>query len=115
VETFVSHGPILEVAACMVCHGGMGVTQKALSAGVPVCAVPFGKDQPEVARRVEVARAGVRLPASRLNPTRLREAVRAAMTMRDGAARIARAFAATHAGPAAADALERLSRKEVAR
>jgi MGT family glycosyltransferase len=115
VEAFVPHGPILEVAACVVCHGGMGVTQKALSAGVPVCVVPFGRDQPEVARRVEVARAGVRLPASRLNPTRLREAVRDAMILRDGAARIARAFEATHAGPAAADALEMLSRKEVAR
>ena len=41
--------PILEIAACVVCHGGMGITQKALAAGVPVCAVPFGRDQPEVA------------------------------------------------------------------
>src|SRR6185436_20150777 len=31
VEAFVPHGPILEVAACVVCHGGMGITQKALS------------------------------------------------------------------------------------
>jgi UDP:flavonoid glycosyltransferase YjiC (YdhE family) len=115
VEAFVPHGPILEGAACVVCHGGMGITQKALSAGVPVCVVPFGRDQPEVARRVEVARVGTRLPANRLNPLRLREAIREAMTMRDGAARIARAFAATHAGPAAADAMERLSRKEVTR
>lgn len=110
VEAFVPHGPILEVAACVVCHGGMGITQKALSAGVPVCVVPFGRDQPEVARRVEVAQAGTRLPASRLNPARLREAVRKAMTMRDGAARIARAFEATHADLAAADALEGLPR-----
>jgi len=115
VEAFVPHGPILEVAACVVCHGGMGITQKALSAGVPVCVVPFGRDQPEVARRVEVAQAGTRLPASRLNPTRLREAVRKAMTMRDGAARIARAFEATHAGLAAADAVEGLSRTVAAR
>src|SRR5262249_2804050 len=97
VEAFVPHGPILEVAACVVCHGGMGIRQKELSAGVPVCVVPLGRDQPEVARRVELAQAGTRLPASRLNPTRLREAVRKAMTMRDGAARIARAFEATHA------------------
>ena len=106
VEDFVPHGPILEVAACVVCHGGMGITQKALSAGVPVCAVPFGRDQPEVARRVEVAGAGTRLPAGRLNPARLREAVREAMTMREGAARVARAFQAAGGSPAAADALE---------
>lgn len=110
VEDFVPHRPILEIAACVVCHGGMGITQKALSAGVPVCIVPFGRDQPEVARRVEVAQAGARLPASRLNPTRLREAVRRAMTMQSGATRIARAFAATHAGLTAADALEGLPR-----
>jgi UDP:flavonoid glycosyltransferase YjiC (YdhE family) len=29
VEAFVPHGLILEVAACVVCHGGMGITQKA--------------------------------------------------------------------------------------
>jgi MGT family glycosyltransferase len=110
VESFVPHGPILEVAACVVCHGGMGITQKALSAGVPVCAVPFGRDQPEVARRVEVARAGTRLPAGRLNPARLREAVREAMTMREGASRVARAFEAAGGGPAAADALEVVAR-----
>ena len=37
--------------------------------GAPVVAIPFGRDQPEVARRVEVARAGVRLPAHKLTPT----------------------------------------------
>ena len=115
VEAFVPHGPILEVATCVVCHGGMGITQKALSAGVPVCVVPFGRDQPEVARRVEVAQAGTRLSASRLNPRRLREAVRKAMTMRDGAERIAQAFEATHADSAAADALEGLPQKEAVR
>lgn len=34
----------------------MGVTQKALAAGVPVCVVPFGRDQPEERKtRVEDA------------------------------------------------------------
>jgi MGT family glycosyltransferase len=107
METFIPHGPILALASCVICHGGMGTTQKALASGVPVCAVPFGRDQPEVARRVEVARAGTRLPAARLNPVRLRRAVREAMTMSEGAARIARAFAAAGGAPAAADAIER--------
>jgi acyl-CoA synthetase (AMP-forming)/AMP-acid ligase II len=60
IERFVPHGPILRRAAAVVCHGGMGVTQKALAAGVPVCVVPFGRDQLEVARHVEVAGAGTR-------------------------------------------------------
>ncbi|HKF76981.1 MAG TPA: nucleotide disphospho-sugar-binding domain-containing protein, partial [Candidatus Dormibacteraeota bacterium] len=66
VERFVPHGPVLDRAACAVTHGGMGATQKALAHGVPVCVVPFGRDQLEVARRVEVAGAGTRLPAKRL-------------------------------------------------
>ncbi len=68
LERFVPHGPVLDRAACAITHGGMGATQKAIARGVPVCAVPFGRDQLEVARRVEVAGAGTRLPAKRLRP-----------------------------------------------
>src|SRR4051812_4713430 len=108
VEAFVPHGPIIERAACVVCHGGQGTTQKALAAGVPVCVVPFYRDQFDVARRVEVAEAGVRLHHKRLAPQRLRAAVRAATTKRPGAERIARAFAAAGGARAAADAVEEL-------
>jgi hypothetical protein len=59
-ERFIPHRPVLGRAACAVTHGGMGATQKALAHGVPVCAVPFGRDQLEVARRVEVAGGGIR-------------------------------------------------------
>jgi MGT family glycosyltransferase len=107
VERFIPHGIVLERAACAVTHGGMGSTQKALAHGVPVCAVPFGRDQLEVARRVEVAHAGTRLPASRLNPDRLRAKIKEAMTQTAGARRIADAYAATGGAEAAADAVER--------
>jgi len=107
VERFVRHGPILDRAVCSITHGGMGATQKALARGVPVCAVPFGRDQPEVARRVEVARAGTRLPASRLAPGRLRDKVREAIGCTEGAQRVAAAFAAAGGPSAAADAVER--------
>ena len=109
VERFVSHAAVLDRAVCVVCHAGMGITQKALAHGVPVVAVPFGRDQPEVARRVEVAGAGVRLPARRLNATRLRTAVHDAIKMRPGAERVADAFRAAGGAPAAADALEQLA------
>lgn len=108
IERFLPHAPLLERAACLVCHGGMGITQKALAHGVPVVAVPFGRDQPEVARRVEVARAGVRLPVGRLTPERLCGAVRQALELRPGAERVAAAFAAAGGPAAAADTLERL-------
>lgn len=61
VLRFVPHSLVLRKAAAVVCHGGMGITQKSLLAGVPVCIVPFGRDQLEVARRVELAGAGTRL------------------------------------------------------
>lgn len=56
VLPFTPHAPILDRPVCAITHGGIGATQKALARGVPVCAVPFGRDQLEVARRVEVAR-----------------------------------------------------------
>jgi MGT family glycosyltransferase len=116
VEQFLPHSPILARAACAVTHGGAGVTQKALAARVPVCVVPFGRDQLEVARRVEVAEAGTRLSARRLNPQRLRRKVREAMTKRDGANRVADGFNATGGPTAAAEAVQELldSRRTIA-
>jgi MGT family glycosyltransferase len=106
VFSFIPHGPILERAACAVTHAGMGATQKALAHGVPVCAVPFGRDQLEVARRVELAQAGARLPASRLRPDRLLSAVHEAMGRVEGARRVAAAFASAGGAKSAADAFE---------
>ena len=109
IERFIPHSPVLDRAACVVCHAGMGITQKALAHGVPVVAIPFGRDQPEVARRVETAHAGVKLPARKLRPERLLEAVRAAIELRPGAERIARAFAKIDTPTLAASALEELA------
>lgn len=109
VARYLPHGQILERAACVVCHAGMGITQKALAAGVPVCAVPFGRDQFEVARRVAVADAGVMLPKGKLAPPRLRAAVHHAMLKTTGAARVAAGFAAAGGATAAAAALEELA------
>jgi MGT family glycosyltransferase len=102
----VPHGMVLDRAVCAVTHGGMGATQKALARGVPVCVVPYGRDQFEVARRVEVAGCGTRLPAKRLSAERLRTKVREAMTMTDGAQRVAAGFAATGGVARGADLFE---------
>lgn len=108
VLPFVPHGAVLDRAVVAVTHGGMGATQKALSHGVPVCVVPFGRDQLEVARRAELAAAGTRLPAGRLSSDRLRVAVAAAIECRDGARRVADAYRAAGGPVAAAEAFERL-------
>lgn len=109
VSRFIAHDVVLERAACVVCHGGMGITQKALAAAVPVVAVPFGRDQLETARRVEIARAGVRLPARKLNGQRLVAAVETAITRRDGAERVKRSFLDAGGARAAAAALDALA------
>jgi len=106
VQQFVPHGAVLDRAVCAVTHGGMGATVRALDRGVPVCVVPFGRDQPEVAMRVEVARCGTRLPAGRLTTRSLRDKVREAMTMTEGARRVADGFAATGGVGRGADLIE---------
>lgn len=106
VRRFVPHGPVLDRAVCAVTHGGMGATLRALDRAVPVCAVPFGRDQYEVAMRVKVAHCGTRLPARKLTPRRLRAKVIEAMTMTDGAYRVARGLAATGGAAKGADLIE---------
>lgn len=75
VERFLPHAAVLPHVSAVVCPSGMGVVSKSLAAGVPVVAVPFERDQPEVARRVEQAGVGVVIPAKRLSVARLRDAV----------------------------------------
>ena len=106
LERFLPHSLVLGKASCAVTHGGMGATQKALAAGVPVVTVPFGRDQLEVARRVEVSGAGVRLPAAKLSPDRLRAAVVEAMGRRPAAQRLAKALADAGGARKAADEVQ---------
>ncbi|OBF34217.1 glycosyl transferase [Mycobacterium sp. ACS1612] len=106
VREFVPHGMVLDRAVCAVTHGGMGATQKALARGVPVCVVPHGRDQFEVARRVEVAGAGTRLPAKRLTERRLKAKVLTTMSMASGARRVAAGFKATGGVTRGADLVE---------
>ena len=108
VVRFISHEAVLQRVACVVCHGGMGITQKALAAEIPVVVVPFGRDQLDTARRVEFAEAGVRVSPRRLTPARLLDAVRTALECRAGAQRVRAAYAAAGGQVAAADAIEGL-------
>ncbi|MGO9247427.1 MAG: glycosyltransferase [Solirubrobacteraceae bacterium] len=110
VVRFVPHEPILQRAACVVCHGGMGITQKALAAGVPVVVVPCGRDQLDTARRVQVAQAGVRISPRRLTAARLVDAVHTAIERRAGAQRVSRTYEAAGGQTAGADAIEALVR-----
>ncbi len=72
VARYLPHVPILREASVAICHGGMGITQKALAFGVPVCVVPWGRDQLDVAAHVVACGAGTRVGRRRLTPERAR-------------------------------------------
>ncbi len=110
---FVSHAAVLEHAAAVVTHSGMGIVGKATAAGVPIVSVPFGRDQPEIARRIMEAGTGVRVKPDELTPERLRAAVREAIALRPNARRVAAQLAAADPGGAFADAVGRLIRPTV--
>lgn len=112
---FLPHGVVLDRTVVAITHGGMGATQKALSRGIPVCVVPFGRDQLEVAARVVTAGCGTKLPASRLDAESLRAGVREAMTKTAGARRVAEGYAAAGGAAAGAAAVEELLRPAPAR
>jgi UDP:flavonoid glycosyltransferase YjiC (YdhE family) len=91
-----------------ITHGGMGSTQRALSAGVPVVVVPWGRDQAETARRVELCGAGVQVPRARLSAAQLRTAIAQAWNCKAGAEAVARGFAAAGGARRGVDVLESL-------
>jgi MGT family glycosyltransferase len=55
------HTEVLRHARAVVTHAGHGTAIKALAEGVPVVAMPIGRDQPDVAARLVAAGAGLRL------------------------------------------------------
>lgn len=91
VESFVPHSAVFPRCALLVGHAGHGTTMKAISYGVPMVLVPWGRDQPGVAARAAtvgvaevVPRRGLdevamsRAIATVLDGGRFRDAVRTA-------------------------------------
>jgi len=78
----VGFAPQLEVidrSEMVITHAGINTTLEALSRGVPLIAIPLGNDQPGVAARVAARGVGVVVPRAKLNPPRLRRAVRSVL------------------------------------
>lgn len=59
VESWVPQDKVLPYASALVCHGGSGTVLGGLAAGVPMVVIPMFADQPDNARRIEDAGAGV--------------------------------------------------------
>lgn len=112
VERFVAHSHVLPQCAVVVCHGGFGIVSKALAAGVPSVVVPFGRDQPEIARRVTQAGGAVTLKPKHLTPASLRTAVAQARDLAPAAARAGAALRANSGATRFADAALTLAATE---
>ena len=109
VRRFLPHSKLLERASTVVCHGGMGITQKALSYGVPTVVVPWGRDQLDVAAHVEHAEAGAVVPRKKLSGAAIAAAVAKAESRRAGAERVAQGYRRAGGAARAADAIEELA------
>lgn len=108
ITRFLPHAAVIPEVDVVVTHGGMGTTQRALAAGVPVCVVPWGRDQSETARRVEVSGAGCIVPRDRLTPDRMREAIQQALRSKSAAENVAQAFSQAGGARRAVELLQAL-------
>ena len=111
IVRYLPHSTIIPKMDLVITHGGMGTTQRALAAGVPVCVVPWGRDQSETARRVEVSGAGTMLPKKKLNGKNLLEKVQKAMSLQCGAEAIAEAFASAGGAELAFKAIQKIEKE----
>lgn len=112
VRPFVPHAAVLPEASLVITHGGLGTVHAALAAGVPLLCIPHGRDQDDVAARVVFRGAGIRARRT-VRAGKLQRLVSDALgdaSLREGAARLARAFADEDGAALSADALEALAR-----
>ena len=94
VVPFVPHRAVFPQASLVITHAGWGTINAGLSCGVPLVCIPCGRDQPDGARRVAQAGAGVVVSKS-ASARRIRAAVITALEdprLRAGAARMATAL-----------------------
>jgi UDP:flavonoid glycosyltransferase YjiC (YdhE family) len=94
-------------------HGGVNTTSEALAHGVPLVLAPIRHDQPEMARQVVAAGAGVRVRFRRSTPEELGTAINEVLdgpSYRVAARRIGAAFRAAGGAERAAELVERLQR-----
>ena len=76
VERYIPQSQVLPLCDLFVSHGGSGATLGALSAGVPMLAIPQGADQFMNADRIVQAGFGLRLMPSEVSPVAIRDSAR---------------------------------------
>jgi MGT family glycosyltransferase len=107
------HREVLRHASAVVTHAGHGTVLKALAAGVPVVALPLGRDQLDNAARVDHHGAGLRLKP-KASPETIARAVRRVIdepSFATSARRLADAIAVETAEDRAVEELEGLGER----
>jgi MGT family glycosyltransferase len=110
------HSEVLKHASAVVTHAGHGTVIKSLAAGVPVVAIPLGRDQLDNAARVAHHGAGLRLKQTASSKA-IASAVARVLgepSFAAGAQRVAAAIAAETVEDRAVAELELLALKEAA-
>ncbi|TYK46181.1 glycosyltransferase [Actinomadura decatromicini] len=113
VQAQIPRLKLLERMSAVICHGAHDTVCEALSHGLPLVLAPIRDDQPEIARQVEAAGAGVKTRFARVNAAELRTALTTVLPEnaphRAAAARIRDAISTSNAPAEAADRLEKLT------
>ncbi len=108
VEPYVPHAAVMPRAAMIVSHCGHGTVMTALSHGVPVLCVPYGRDQYDVAARVVWAGAGIEI-SKNASTDQIGSAIKAMLAtprFKESASRMARAMSAEDGAETAANEIE---------
>jgi zeaxanthin glucosyltransferase len=75
VVAYAPQQQLINQAALVITHAGLNTALEALSAGVPMVAIPITNDQPGVAARVARVGAGLVVPVKKVTVTKLRSAI----------------------------------------
>jgi zeaxanthin glucosyltransferase len=80
VVAYAPQQQLIDRAALVITHAGLNTALDALSAGVPMVAIPITNDQPGVAARVARVGAGLVVPVKKVTIAKLRSAIEKVLT-----------------------------------
>ncbi|MGR3178352.1 MAG: glycosyltransferase, partial [Candidatus Anammoxibacter sp.] len=112
LEPYIPHSKILPKATAVIHHGGQGIVQDSVFHGLPSLVVPISNDQYEMARRCLVAGVSVRIPYPKINPKRLRIAMRKVLNdteILENTKKLQAIFRNTNSGATGATLIEKLA------
>jgi zeaxanthin glucosyltransferase len=77
---YAPHQALIDRSALVITHAGLNTTIGALSAGVPIVAIPITNEQPGIASRMTRVGAGLVVPVKKATVAKLRSAIEKVLT-----------------------------------